>query len=142
MSQGWNPMQWKCRQLGCYNEKARPKIEVFAECLPGFCAMGDVDGLVELRGFFLILEWKSNRSPIPDGQRIWFDKLARMPGRMFTVLCVAGNAETMRVTHTAYVEPGRLLWVAHDLDYVKRFIHAWGKWAMRGGDRGKQRGVA
>lgn len=137
MSDGWNPMRWKCAKLGCYNQFARPKIEVFADCFPGFVAMGDVDGLIELRGYFLIFEWKHEPGPIPDGQRIWFDKLARIHGRMFTVLCVAGNAATMRVTHAAYYRPRQFTWCERDLAWCKRFLTAWGKWAMRGGDTGR-----
>lgn len=31
---GANPMRWDCTTQGCFNLKKRPKVEVFADCLP------------------------------------------------------------------------------------------------------------
>ena len=43
MSNGYNPMKWDCGTRGCFNAIRRPKIEVFAEVLPGRIAMSDID---------------------------------------------------------------------------------------------------
>jgi len=39
----------------------------------------DVDGLVERRGHFLLIEAKSSGAPIPKGQAILFDALVKNP---------------------------------------------------------------
>ena len=52
MTGGYNPMRWDCEKSGCFNVKCRPKIEVFAECFPGRINFGDMDGRVELGGYF------------------------------------------------------------------------------------------
>lgn len=125
-----NPLRWKCEQLGCYNKVARPKIEVFADCFPGRICMGDIDGLVEINGKFLLLEWKRDAREIPAGQRITYDMLVRMPDRMWTVLCVAGDAETMLVTHAMHYRHGRT-WRPASLASCKRFMARWARWANR-----------
>lgn len=124
-----NPMRWKCAQLGCYNDVARPKIEVFADCFPGRICMGDVDGLVEISGRFLLLEWKSAPKAIPEGQRITYNMLVALPGRMFTVLCVSGNARTMAVTHAMHYRPGGV-WLPSTLEGCQRFMRRWAQWAL------------
>jgi len=74
---GANPMRWDCRTQGCFNLKKRPKIERFADCLPGRIALTDVDGVTELCGNVLYLEWKSHQG-LGDGQRILFERLTAL----------------------------------------------------------------
>jgi hypothetical protein len=124
-----NPMRWKCAELGCYNEVARPKIEVFADCFPGRICMGDIDGLVEINGRFLLLEWKSEPKDIPTGQRITYDMLVKVPGRMWTVLCIAGDAKSMDVTHAMVYGKG-VHWQPADLHRCKQFMSNWSQWAI------------
>ena len=90
---GANPLRWDCAKQGCFNVKKRPKIEQLAECLPRRCKFGDVDGLAEVNGFGLLLEWKTSAIELPTGQRIAYEKLTR--NGVLAVLVVAGNAETM-----------------------------------------------
>jgi hypothetical protein len=131
---GGNPMRWKCAALGCYNELARPKIEVFADCFPGRICMGDIDGLVEINGKFLLLEWKSGPKEIPQGQRITYDVLVKIAGRMWTVLCIAGDAKTMDVTH-AMVYGKMARWEHADLWRCKRYMARWARWANQSRQR-------
>lgn len=102
---GSNPMRWDCRERGCFNYLQRPKIELFAKAFPGMNNFGDVDGHIEICGHFLMLEWKSQPSPIPTGQRIAFER--RTADKSTIVLVLAGNACTMHVTHMAYFHGGR-----------------------------------
>jgi metallo-beta-lactamase family protein len=55
---GFNPMRWDCAEQGCFNHKKRPKIELFADCLPGRIAFSDIDAIAEINGNLLLLEWK------------------------------------------------------------------------------------
>jgi hypothetical protein len=128
--QGYNPMRWKCSERGCFNECARPKIEVFAECFPGWISMADVDGEVEINDRFLRMEWKSRPVQLSRAQSTQFGRLVRRPNCEWTIIIIAGSAKTMRVTHAMHFGEGRT-WVARDLDWCKRFMAAWAKWARK-----------
>ncbi len=56
----------------------------------------DIDGCLERRGKFLILEWKHHSvREMPQGQDILYQRLARLDD--FTVLYLFGDYETWRV---------------------------------------------
>lgn len=99
-------LRYDCERSGCFNLKRRPKIEVFDECFPGNISFGDVDGIVEINGNFLLLEWKCNKGSLPDGQRIMHEKLTAS-GRRTTVILVVGDAETMEIKRIAVCSNGR-----------------------------------
>jgi hypothetical protein len=71
-------LTWNCDLKGCYHDKACPKLGLFDECFPGKIGMGDVDGIVEINGNFLILEWKAFTSEIPRGQELMFERLTAL----------------------------------------------------------------
>ncbi len=54
-------MHWDCKQQGCFNQKKRLKFGVFKESLPGRISFSDVDGIVEINGNLLLLEWKDHQ---------------------------------------------------------------------------------
>lgn len=119
---GYNPLRWKCDERGCFNKKKRPKIEVFHDCFPGRVNFGDVDGIVELNGQFLWLEWKEPGAPLPTAQRIMYE---RAPPQ-FTVLIIWGDAETMVVQGCAVYREGKCIKTGPaDLDRVRKLITAW-----------------
>jgi hypothetical protein len=92
---GFNPLRWDCAKSGCFNKKKRPKIEVFSCCFPGNINFGDVDGIVEINGKILMLEWKSKISDLPTGQKIMYERITNNPS--YTVLIVFGDPESMNV---------------------------------------------
>jgi len=98
---GKNPMRWDCNKGGagmnCFNKKRRPKIEIFAECFPGLISFGDIDGIVEINGQGLLLEWKSDLMNLPRGQYIMYRNLTTTG--YLSVIVVIGNAETMEISH-------------------------------------------
>ena len=125
---GANPMRWCCEKQGCFNLKKRVKLEEFAECLPGRMAFGDIDGITEIGGNFLIQEWKARGAGLPTGQRIMFERLtASSP---FIVLVVEGDAETMVVKHITKIWHGKVgKRDVATLDTLKATIKAWAAWA-------------
>ena len=130
MIQGYNPMRYDCAKQGCFNVKRRPKIEVFAECFHGKIAMGDVDGIVEINGHGLLLEWKSSDVELPIGQRIMYARLTRQC--RLSVLIVYGNAETMVIRQYAWFADGKLHGVIDaTLDALKAAIKSWAEWAAQ-----------
>ena len=125
---GFNPMRWNCQKDGCFNIKRRPKIEVFAGCFPRRCNFGDVDGLVELNGFFCLLEWKGAGGSLRRGQILTFTAFTNVVGNI--VLVVNGDAETMAVTGYSTFWGGRQwpLTVA-TLDDLKDRLSRWSAWS-------------
>lgn len=125
---GANPLRWDCATQGCFNQKKRPKIELFAECLPGRIAFTDIDAIVEINGNLLLIEWK-NHAELPTGQRILFERLTLLCPA--AVLVVEGDAEQMAVTSIRTVwqgivspsEPG-------NLHRLRQEIRAWAQWAI------------
>jgi len=128
---GYNPMRWRCEDRGCFNVKKRPKIEKFCDCFPGRISLSDIDGVVEINGRFLLLEWKEDPKEIPTGQRIMFGWLTAAPNRQFTVLCVAGDAETMLITHAMHYTGPSSEWRPRDFDWCWRFMSRWSDWAAK-----------
>jgi hypothetical protein len=130
---GYNPLRWDCVGRGCFNLKRRPKIEVFADCFPGRINFGDVDGIVEINGNALLLEWKSEAHELPTGQRILYERLTH--SGLCSAMIVIGNAETMLIDATAIFAEG----VRHptygfepaDLQLIKCRLTAWSFWAAR-----------
>lgn len=123
---GYNPMRWQCPERGCYNEKHRPKIEVFAGDLPGKIAMTDVDATTEVNGHFLFLEWKSGEPrDLPTGQRIYAQRLTSLSEKI-TYVVVCGDAETMEVKAVLPIAKGQMHpWQACNLDGLHEKIRRW-----------------
>ena len=128
-------LTWDCDRQGCYHEKMCPKLGRFDECLPGKIGMSDVDGIVEINGRFLIVEWKSFSGDIPMGQRIMFERLTQID-KAITVLVVVGDPQLMTVSSYRKIWDGELFpAVMTNLDGLKRKIKAWADLAY--GERGK-----
>ncbi|MBF0400704.1 MAG: hypothetical protein HQL90_08040 [Magnetococcales bacterium] len=124
-----NPLRWDCATRGCFNIRKRPKIEVFAECFPGNIQMGDVDGIVEINGQVLMLEWKEFE-PISTGQRIMYRRMTESPH--CHVIVVVGDPETMVVEKYTYFQGGSMAeWLPGNLDDLKEFIRSWVRFAIQ-----------
>jgi hypothetical protein len=132
--EGYNPLRWNCETQGCYHIKCRPKLEEFAGCFPDRIAMGDIDGVVEIKGRFLFLEWKSRPGPIPKGQRIMLEQLTRA-SRKITAIVVCGNPQTMTVENVSVVKRGTIGAAEPcDLDRLKDRVSRWATYARKGTD--------
>lgn len=115
---------------GCFNVKRRPKIEQFHDCFPGKINFSDIDGVVEINGRALWLEWKSKGTNIPGGQRIMFTRLTK--DETLTVCCVNGDAETMVINSAAWFYRGKFIpWKPISMDNLKVRFRRWAMWAQR-----------
>ena len=124
-------MRWDCSpdRDGCYRRLGQPDLTVLDECFPGRIAMTDVDGLVEINGQFLFIEWK-RRGDVPAGQRIMFERLTRHPE--FTILVILGDPATMAVERYDVFQGGRRKgWRDCELSELKRHVRAWADRASR-----------
>jgi hypothetical protein len=127
---GFNPLRWDCAKRGCFNLKRRPKIELFADCFPGRMSFGDVDGIVEVAGNALLLEWKSELRALPRGQRILYERVTQTGA--CSVVIVIGDAETMAVESMSRIYAGHQSpYEPADLVLVKQELAAWSDWALR-----------
>lgn len=130
MSNGYNPLYHNCEKQGCFNKVRRPKIEEFADCFPGRISFGDVDGVVEINGYTLMLEWKGHLGEIPKGQQIMHSRTTWYGNN--TVICLCGNAETMAIHHVAYFHQGTWHnWTDTSLEHAKSIVKSWSDWARR-----------
>lgn len=130
MTSGYNPMQWNCETKGCFNKRKRPKIEVFANNFPGKINFSDVDGIVEIEGNALMLEWKDYGVPLPKGQEIMYQRLSK--NGPITVFCVSGDAQTMDVKQFGKFHKGIWGgWIDVDMEEVQNRIRLWTKWALK-----------
>lgn len=128
MANGNNPMRWDCESRGCFNLKRRPKIELFHECFPGKISFGDVDGIVEINGYGLMLEWKSDTTDMPRGQQIMYTKLTK--DHRITVIILCGDAELMRVDYMGWVFGGTYTPPEPEtIDGAKQSVSDWVAWA-------------
>ena len=127
-----NPMRWDCEARGCFNLLKRPKIEVFAECFPRGINFGDVDGIVEIGGRFLLLEFKPAPIDFSRGQRLLYERITSSPNGAIQVLGLAGDAETMEITHLCRFRRGAFrAWATGDLNDAKAYVIEWSKRASR-----------
>lgn len=130
---GYNPLRWDCERQGCFNLKRRPKIELFADCFPRRISFGDVDGIVEIGGNALLLEWKSEERELPTGQRLLYQRLT-CSGPV-SVMIVVGDAETMLIDATAIFADGARHpaegFEPADLELVRHRLMAWSQWAAQ-----------
>ena len=125
-------MRWDCSpdRDGCYRRLGQPDLTVLDECFPGRIAMTDVDGLVEINGQFLFIEWK-RRGDVPVGQRIMFERLTRHPE--FTILVILGDPAAMVVERYDVFRDGRRRgWRDCDLSELRRHVRAWADRASHG----------
>ena len=129
---GHNPMRWDCERQGCFNKKRRPKIEQFADLWPGRISMGDVDGIVEINGHVLMLEWKTNRKDLPLGQSIMYERLSMAPDCLVCVFCVDGDAEHMIVSRVkVFFNRQEQEWQSATMETLRSRMRGWALWAMK-----------
>ncbi|WP_227657621.1 hypothetical protein [Candidatus Magnetaquicoccus inordinatus] len=126
-----NPFNWDCDRDGCFNDKKRLQLDVFGECFPDNIQMGDVDGIVEINGRFLMLEWKSN-ARLSTGQRIMFERITRFSPA--DVVVVVGDAATMQPVQYRHFWEGRCSeWFFGSLEAVKYLFKKWARFALGDG---------
>ena len=120
-------LRWNCDDKGCFRQIC-PKLGAFDNCFPGKIGMSDVDGIVEIAGRFLFLEWKAQGGGVTTGQRIMFEQLTSLsPDPMkVTVIVVGGQPrdmliETVQVFHSGAGQPVEPC----DFDGLKARIKSW-----------------
>ena len=127
---GYNPLRWNCDLDGCFNKKLRPKIEMFADCFPGKISFGDIDGMVERDGAFILMEWKAEGGALCTAQEIAFTNFSKF--NRCLVVVVHGNPETMAVDGYSYFWEGvHSVYKPKTFDELHAFVKRWVDWIDR-----------
>ena len=99
-------------------------------CFGGRIKPTDIEGFVERRGKFLVLETKAPGTSLPDGQRYTFEAL-RKTG-LFTIMIIWGETnvpERIEIwSHAGYHGPYDV-----DLEKLRGYVTRWYQWADCGG---------
>lgn len=82
----------------------------------------DLDGFVERRGQFLVLETKRPGVGIPVGQRLTFEALVRLP--QFTVIVIWGKRDEPQAVQV-WTQKGKQTYRHADLALLRRIVSAW-----------------
>lgn len=117
-------LRWNCTDKGCFRILC-PKLGAFDDCFPPRIGMSDVDGVVELGGRFLFLEWKAAGGTVQTGQRIMFEQITALSPRV-TVIVVSGDPQAMTVWSVQVFHGGKASPADRtDIDGLKARIKAW-----------------
>lgn len=85
-------------------------------------AMADIDGIVERRGKFLVLETKAPGAPIPYGQLLTIKALSAT--RVFTVIVAWGETNSPQAAQV-YAADGVSPVFACDIAKLRRIVATW-----------------
>lgn len=123
-------MHWDCNRDRCFNDEKRVKLGYFDDCFPGKIGLGDVDGIVEMKGFCLMVEWKGDGVSVPTGQSIMFQRITKTP--LFTVLVIEGSVKDMSVKrYQLWFNSKPQKWMEGDIEEVKNIMRRWASWTQK-----------
>jgi hypothetical protein len=131
MNRQEHKMRWTCSRNGCWKDKNQLKFDVFNGCFPKpSINFSDIDGIVEWKGHFLLIEWKYQPiDRLEQGQFLTFQRFSRIMiagRRIGTVWVIAGDAEQMNPTHIQEWQNGQPgQWQPCDLHGLRDKITAW-----------------
>ncbi len=114
-------MRWQCATTGCWLQRRTDPV-IFDGCFPPGVGMGDIDGIVELDGHFLVVEFKRN-GRVPAGQATMHRRLVGLG--CFTVIVVTALEQhvTGWTTYSARHPEG--ITVEGGTEELRRLVAAW-----------------
>ncbi len=122
----------------CYL-KSLPDWGFLKDCFPRKIEPTDLDGLVEINGRALILEWKRTGARMTDGQRYALEGLTRGGKDDIVVFVIYGDCLTMTAEVIQEVRHGEVREkIPCTNELVRERAKEWGQWA----DRQKKRGIS
>ena len=114
---------------GCYLDKVEPRLWDFKHCFPDRISMGDIDGIVEINGNFLVVEWKSLGGSVTGGQDLLFKQLTRLSPNI-VVYVLYGNSVTMDVHGMRIYTFGNVSkYIDCDREHIDHLFTRWGEMA-------------
>lgn len=122
----YNPIHHDCENGGCWNKQYRPNIEFFYHALPRKITMSDIDGVVEVNGSVLFLEWKSHAGELPTGQRILAERLTQISTKITYVVVQHDPGNPMAVESVKVAYAGKFTdWQPCDMEGLFERVKRW-----------------
>ena len=122
-------MRWKCMDKGCYLDKVEPRLWDFHDCFPKNMSMGDIDGIVEIKGNFLVVEWKGVGGTLTTGQHILLQNLTRLSDKVVAYV-LWGNSQTMDVYKMRLYRLGKWEDMESNRGHVDHLFRSWARMAQ------------
>ncbi len=97
---------WDCEKHGCYKQKCIPDWGFLQGVFPRGCRPTDIDGVVELDGRFLFLEWKHTGGSLQKAQRRLFQRLTLLSPDILVVI-LYGDTEALTIGHFQTIYGGK-----------------------------------
>jgi hypothetical protein len=115
-----------CDAGGCYKDRL-PDWSILDGCFPRGIRPSDVDGIVELNGFFLMLEWKGADADVSLGQRRLFQNLTggSPKGQVLVIYGAKGEPTEIEL----YQRGKKQFRQRCDLAFLRWFCQQWGVFA-------------
>ena len=113
-----------CKTHGCYIKTQTPDWGFLDNSFSGKIKVSDIDGVVEVKGHLVFLEWKGIGVPTPEGQDIFFMNATRINN--ITVFLIEGDAQESIVKSIKVYKNGEIVKeVEADNATLKRFCTFW-----------------
>jgi len=113
-----------CETHGCYIKTSTPDWGFLDSAFSNKIRVGDIDGIVEVKGRVLILEWKTTDTPIPKGQEIMFKNITS--GEKITVIVIWGDPkETIPTDYQLFWNGIRIEKKPANAEIIKDFCRKW-----------------
>lgn len=117
----------KCGPGSCYKELYLPDWGILDGCFPRDIKPSDIDGVVEINGHLLFLEWKKPPASLTTGQR-----------RMFERQTLRARRQQVLVIYGELGKPARLELIQHgktrfnqpcDMEFLRWHCEHWAQYA-------------
>lgn len=123
-------LRHSCQTHGCYIKNQTPDWGFADNAFSGRIKIGDIDGIVEVNGHILILEWKGGEAKVPPGQDIMFKKASQHS--YITVFVINGDALTTQATNLIRYFNGNKTDIGPvDNNEIFNRCANWEKWARK-----------
>ena len=125
-------LRHKCSVGGCYKERYLPDWGILDGCFPRGIKPSDIDGVVEINGYMLFLEWKTPGGKVSVGQRRMFERQTQYATRQ-QVLIIYGDLG--KPTRIELIQNGKTRFNQEcDIEFLRWHCEQWGLYAD-GADR-------
>lgn len=119
-------LRHQCDTQGCYKEKL-PDWGILDGCFPRGIRPSDVDGIVEINGHFLMLEWKPLNGFLTRGQLLMFQNITAGSPKGQVLVIYGDKSEPAEIE---IYQRGRWQFRQKcDLAFLRWFCQQWGIFA-------------
>jgi hypothetical protein len=107
----------------CWVERHLTRFDWFNHCFPNRMGFMDIDGTIEINGYYLLVEFKAHRDALTTGQRLY---LEHEDDNHCCLVAVVPDWRVKRVTEVAFVVRGKLgAWRPCTLEQLCEFFEWW-----------------